>query len=121
MRLGDQNLASNVDGAEPEDYDIESFIKHDDFDHLTKENDIGLIKLANNVKFSKFIRPACLQQLNRIDGEISIVTRWFGSETLRRLTMNISPPASCYSIYDGDLFKTQICATGFVCKLKFIE
>lgn len=61
MRLGDQNLATLDDGAEPVDYEIEEFIKHENYSRRNGADDIALIKLVKNVTFTDFVRPACLQ------------------------------------------------------------
>jgi hypothetical protein len=63
VRLGDQNLAKDNDGASPVEYKIKQFIKHEKYNSRTKENDIALIELEKDVRFNtSFIRPACLQQ-----------------------------------------------------------
>lgn len=63
VRLGDQNLAKANDGAQPVEYDIEKpLIEHEDYNMGYRTNDIALIKLAKNVIFTDFIRPACLHQ-----------------------------------------------------------
>jgi hypothetical protein len=62
VRLGDQNLRKTDDGADPVDYNIKRFIKHENYKKSLKENDIALIELVTSVNFTKFIRPACLKQ-----------------------------------------------------------
>lgn len=62
VRLGDQNLASDTDKAQPVDYSIKKIIVHPEYNRFTKLNDIALIELNEEVKFTNFIRPACLQQ-----------------------------------------------------------
>lgn len=62
VRLGDQNLATTGEGAQPADYKIKDLTKHNDYKSRTKENDIALIELTKNVVFTDFIRPACLRQ-----------------------------------------------------------
>jgi hypothetical protein len=74
VRLGDQNLASSNDGAEPVDYSINRFISHERYDAKTKENDIALIELKSSVTFTEFIRPACLRQSD-ISPKIVIAVR----------------------------------------------
>lgn len=73
MRLGDQNLVSVLDGAEPEEYNVKRCIQHEGYDPFLKENDIGLIELETEVKFSQFIRPACLTQVNYLPGNVTAV------------------------------------------------
>jgi hypothetical protein len=73
VRLGDQNLASSNDGAEPVDYNINRFISHERYDAKTKENDIALIELKSSVTFTEFIRPACLRQSDSFPRKIIAV------------------------------------------------
>lgn len=63
------------DGAKPVDYRIESFIKHPNYNHYSKENDIALIELEKKVIFSAFIRPACLYQQQDFIGMVVAVTK----------------------------------------------
>ena len=60
------------DGAEPEDYEIKRFIKHPQYRIIPNRNDIALIELRKNVKFTDFIRPACLIQDDN-DREYSVI------------------------------------------------
>ena len=62
VRLGDQNLKTRDDGANEVDYAIERFIKHESYSRRSRYYDIAVIKLTQDVTFSKFIRPACLWQ-----------------------------------------------------------
>lgn len=55
-------MATQEDEAEPKEYDVEKFIPHPKYLRSSKQNDIALIKLRENVVFTKFIRPGCLQQ-----------------------------------------------------------
>jgi hypothetical protein len=50
------------DGASPVDYKIKRFIRHENYNRTSKENDIALIELEKSVTFTEDIRPACLQQ-----------------------------------------------------------
>ena len=58
--LGTRSLARKTDKAV--EIDIKIFIKHPLYDSKLNRHDIALIELVNNVTFSKFIRPACLNQ-----------------------------------------------------------
>uniref|UniRef100_I3JIS6 Peptidase S1 domain-containing protein n=1 Tax=Oreochromis niloticus TaxID=8128 RepID=I3JIS6_ORENI len=39
---------------------LENFVCHPDYNHLTNENDICLLKLSAPVKFTDYIQPICL-------------------------------------------------------------
>lgn len=146
VRLGDQNLALSNDGAQPVEYDIKTFIKHANFKRDSKENDIALIELRKDVEFTKFIRPACLQQDNNFANPLVAVnisffkimnlnadqillilqTGWgqiatYNRETskeLLKVSLNKVDMASCNDTHDGDLFETQFCAGGKAGKVR---
>lgn len=76
VRLGDLNLSVR-DNASPEvDVPIEQFINHELYDRETRENDIALIKMTRSVTFTKYIRPACLQQTEEIGKTKAVATGW---------------------------------------------
>lgn len=75
VRLGDLNL--KVKNKNEIDIAIDSFISHEQYNAGTRENDIALIKLAQQVIFNKFIRPACLQQTD-VDAKKRIVATGWG-------------------------------------------
>lgn len=76
VRLGDLNLSVR-DNASPEvDVPIEQFINHELYDRETRENDIALIKMTRSVTFTKYIRPACLQQTEEIGKAKAVATGW---------------------------------------------
>lgn len=75
VRLGDQNLESSDDEAEPADYNIKSTFEHHLHDSFHKQHDIALIELERDVRFTRFIRPACLHQLESIGSVVIAVRR----------------------------------------------
>lgn len=75
VRLGDQNLATNEDGAGPADYEIDQIITHPGYNPRFKENDIALIKLKTEVVFTEFVRPACLYQDSKFIGDVLAVRK----------------------------------------------
>ncbi|XP_053661010.1 serine protease snake-like [Anopheles marshallii] len=107
VRLGDQNLVRDDDGAEPEDYDIKQFIVHPDFKWSAgKYNDLALIETNERVVFTNFIRPACLYTADRLDVSTAIATGFgltedFGpkSDELRKVALNIYDNALCADRY----------------------
>lgn len=64
VRLGDHNIASYRQKSKFVDYVIKEFITHEKYRPSSKINDIALIELTEDVQFTKYIRPACLQQNN---------------------------------------------------------
>lgn len=62
VRLGEHDLSSHDRGSPEIDVAIERFIRHEQYNKESRENDIGLIKLIRDVEFSEWIRPACIAQ-----------------------------------------------------------
>lgn len=87
VRLGDQNLVRQDDGAHPKDVDILTFIRHPNFKRSQGlYNDIALVKLEESVKFTNFIRPACLYDREQVATEQAIATG-FGLTEDRKLIL----------------------------------
>lgn len=55
-------MKSRDDGANEKDVSIAQFIKHERYTSKSRYYDIAVIKLTQDVTFSKTIRPACLWQ-----------------------------------------------------------
>lgn len=51
-------------------YNISRIIPHPDFDPITYLNDIGLIKLADEVEFGEFVEPVCIPDF----GDITVLS-----------------------------------------------
>lgn len=88
VRLGELDLSKNDDGSEPEDYDIDRIIVHPEYRYPQKYNDIALLKLTRTVRFTKFIRPACLYTKETIPERKAIATGWGKTDYLAANTNN---------------------------------
>ncbi|KAF2882272.1 hypothetical protein ILUMI_23892 [Ignelater luminosus] len=73
VRLGEWNTKEDpdcvdtlrTDCADPvKNISVESIIVHEYYHARTKNNDIGLLKLADNITYSDYIRPICLASRN---------------------------------------------------------
>lgn len=60
MRSGEFDVL--VDHGNEAIHEVETIITHNKYRQDTNHNDIALIKLATPIKFSRFIRPACLPE-----------------------------------------------------------
>lgn len=89
VRLGDQNLKSKTDNAKEIDIPILRFIKHESYTLKSSYNDIALIELAQTVRFTKDIRPACLYE-NSQPNEKSVVA----------VSIAIEYVKTCHLIFD---------------------
>uniref|UniRef100_A0A182QVG9 Peptidase S1 domain-containing protein n=1 Tax=Anopheles farauti TaxID=69004 RepID=A0A182QVG9_9DIPT len=107
VRLGDQSLVRQDDGAEPKDYAIERFIVHPEFKWSQgKYNDIALVKMNEQVAYTNFIRPACLYESDTLSAPSAIATGFgltedFGtkSDELRKVSLNIYSNNLCAERY----------------------
>ncbi|XP_058812944.1 serine protease snake-like isoform X2 [Topomyia yanbarensis] len=124
VRLGDQNLMRQDDGAHPKDVDIETYTRHPNFKRNQGHyNDIALIKLVETVRFTNFIRPACLYDRVQTTVEQAIATG-FGltedhgdkSDELLKVSLNIYDNEVCGRGYVNSrqlkkgIMQTQMCA-----------
>ncbi|XP_073841818.1 serine protease snk-like [Musca autumnalis] len=71
VRLGELDFNSDTDDAQPENYYILRIIEHPEYRMNEPYNDIGLIALTSNIKFSRYKHPACLPPVNLIEEQQS--------------------------------------------------
>lgn len=84
VRLGEQNLVREDDGASPIDVAIGNFIRHPEYNRSRGlYNDIALIKLVRSITFTKSIRPACLFDQHQTNARHAIATG-FGLKEYRK-------------------------------------
>lgn len=76
VRLGESNLATRNDGANPVDYRISEIVTHPSYSIGGHYYDIALIKLSERVEFNMNIRPSCLWQTQSISSTKAIATGW---------------------------------------------
>lgn len=75
MRLGELDYNSTQDDAAPVDFTF-TYLRHPDYDHFGKLNDIALVKLDGEVQFNDYILPACLPiPINR-EFEYALAAGW---------------------------------------------
>ncbi|KAL1394705.1 hypothetical protein pipiens_011769 [Culex pipiens pipiens] len=124
VRLGDLDLESEADGADPRDFEIEEFIKHPEYTSRTKYNDIALVRLATPVQINSRIRPACLYQSKEIRQQKLIATGYgamenFGSNAnqLLKVVLDQYTQEACQQAYANDgrplsrgIVDSQFCA-----------
>lgn len=124
VRLGDLDLKSDKDGAQPEDYGIEEFVKHPEYKARTKYNDVALVKLGRTVQFSQMVRPACLYQSMNVKEQKLIATGFGATENfgasanvLLKVPLEQFSLSSCQQQYQNDgrplirgIINSQLCA-----------
>ncbi|XP_064206019.1 transmembrane protease serine 2 [Anguilla rostrata] len=101
-------------------YLVERIITHN-FDSVTNNNDIALMKLRRPLTMSDVVRPVCLPNagLNFAAPEKCWISGWGatssggrGSEVLLEAQVSLIDQTVCNSrrVYDGKITKTMICA-----------
>ncbi|XP_060869915.1 venom protease-like [Metopolophium dirhodum] len=108
-RVGDLNYLSETDDARPMDYQIDQRIVHPDYQKPSLYNDIALFHLDQDVLFSSYVRPICLngdQNWQPSPSNIVIATGWGRiknagptSPDLLRVTLDIIPSSLCKTNY----------------------
>ncbi|XP_076342794.1 venom protease-like isoform X2 [Tachypleus tridentatus] len=125
VRLGDHHLYSDQDFGAPREYRVQSSVQHPQFVRNGFYNDIGLIKLEEQVQFNTFIDPICLptpDEFRPIDlvGQIGTVLGWgttsYGgrnSGALHQVSMPIWDNDDCNRRYFQRITSGFLCA-GFI-------
>ncbi|XP_055849534.1 venom protease-like isoform X3 [Episyrphus balteatus] len=129
VRLGDLNVEIDTDDADPKEYKVKRFLHHPQYNSSLKYNDIALVELEEDVRFTDYIRPACLPYQDFNNHSQLIVTGW-GSKLpaqgnaahLQKAAVEEFEHAECNAIftengtnYEDELIygvqdRTQICA-----------
>ncbi|KAG5871979.1 hypothetical protein JTB14_003104 [Gonioctena quinquepunctata] len=130
VRLGDLDLSTENDVAEPQDFSIKRSIAHHAFKPPSRYNDIALLELDRPVRASVFVSPACLHTQNNLEENPMTATGWGkmehngdSSSHLLKINLDHVEIEKCRKSYtyvskrllpDGILEDTQICAGGII-------
>ncbi|XP_059475732.1 venom protease-like [Neocloeon triangulifer] len=68
VRLGDLEISNDFDGARPQMVLVADRIPHPEYRPPARYNDIALLRLARDVEFNAFVRPACLHRVKELPG-----------------------------------------------------
>lgn len=100
VRLAELDLV--VDDDDQVDFDVEQFIKHPLYSKKQAYHDIALVKLAQDVYFTKMIRPACLWTGNALNTSAAMATGFghteYGgklSDRLMKVQLQVYPSTDC--------------------------
>ncbi|CAH1969972.1 unnamed protein product [Acanthoscelides obtectus] len=121
VRLGALYLSQETSTSE--DYRVADIIVHPNYRYPEKYNDIALIRVERDIKFTKYVRPACLYTKDHISQKAAIATGWgridYAGETSDRLlevNLNIYDNSLCQKAYRNNnglangITSTMICA-----------
>jgi secreted trypsin-like serine protease len=123
VRLGDLDLTRDDDGSIYADYNIRNIIVHPRYRYPQKYNDIALIQLSTVVKFTKFIRPACLYTKLQVEQPQAIATGWGKtdyaaaeiSDKLMKVSLNIYKNERCSQTYQINKHLPQGIKSSMMC------
>ncbi|XP_037891224.1 serine protease 7-like [Glossina fuscipes] len=133
IRLGEHDLNQEMDceykecSDKPRDLNYEDIIIYPDYDHQSHQNDIALIRLADNVNFTLFVLPICLPltetRMNISGGEFLTAATWDrldgNAKVKRHRRVSVVEHTDCvnrYREHDFQLTASQICAASDVSK-----
>ncbi|XP_055587385.1 serine protease grass-like isoform X2 [Uranotaenia lowii] len=140
VRLGEHDKSSEIDcniykntrgkvidrecAKKPVDYEIESFVIHENYQRPMKSNDIGLIRLNRDVEMDDHIHPICLPvtpELRSLQLDRYLVTGWgttenlTGSDVLLSAVVPHVSNAECLKKWQkarARVYDTEMCAGG---------
>ncbi|GAB6030889.1 hypothetical protein CHUAL_007721 [Chamberlinius hualienensis] len=125
VRLGDLDIATDTDNAQPVDFKVLQLIPHADYNPTLIKNDIAIMKLDKPTQFTDLIRPICLPTIasmvsNQFEGTTPFIAGWGtvefrgeSSNVLRQVSLKVTPRATCQSAFDKfkvTISDTQLCA-----------
>ncbi|XP_071865345.1 venom protease-like isoform X1 [Bombus fervidus] len=127
VRIGDLNLKRDDDGAHPIQMGFESKLIHPDYTRNIHNHDIAILRLVEEVPFSKYIHPICLPieeslRNNNFEGYNPLVAGWGAlrfneayTNALMELQLPVVTNAACkkaYEDFDVTITNKVICAGG---------
>ncbi|XP_017783437.1 PREDICTED: serine protease snake-like [Nicrophorus vespilloides] len=107
VRLGDLNLKTTDDEADPQEFLVTKTYKHPLYKRPSKYHDIALIELDRAAVITEFVQPACLYINLNTSHSILIATGWgllsFQGKTadhLQKLYLHHVNNSDCKKAYD---------------------
>lgn len=132
VRLGEWNTSSTRDCTKsgcsdpPVDVAVERIIAHENYDpaNENQHNDIALLRLSNNVRFTDYVKPICLplnERRSTFEGYGMEVAGWGKTESKSesdvklKVTVPVVSQSECRNVFgrvNRRIVDTQICAGG---------
>ncbi|KAG5882464.1 hypothetical protein JTB14_014178 [Gonioctena quinquepunctata] len=108
VRLGDLDLSTDTDEADPQQFTITRIISHPDHQQPSKYHDIGLVELDRSINQTDYVSMACLDTV-RYHQEIAMIATGWGrtefqgdsSSFLLKAKLNIKSHDSCRQTYNS--------------------
>lgn len=76
--MGDNDIGSNVEDADPQIREIVQRIVHPNYEPPSVYNDIGLFRLNASVQFNRFVLPICLNAETQLATEQNVIAVGWG-------------------------------------------
>nr|XP_022908284.1 serine protease snake-like [Onthophagus taurus] len=102
VRLGDLDIASTVELAEPQNFKVQKVFTFPEYDSESFYHDIALIKLDRPVIYTRYVKPACLQSKFELENNNLTITGWgaleFGGQShsyLQKAPLRSLPAENC--------------------------
>ncbi|XP_011206512.2 trypsin alpha-3 [Bactrocera dorsalis] len=98
---------------------VDVIVRHENYNPLTSDYDIALIKLRNQIPFSSSTQPIRMSSISPADGTAAVVTGWGStseggslSPTLQAVTVKVVDPIVCATEYApyGVITERMLCA-----------
>lgn len=109
VRIGDLIFDDETDDAQPETIEISDIIIYPSYNNRLKYNNIALLRLARDIQFNSYARPACLNTELSIPVNKAVVTGWNyqewlgdGNKELSKLTLNLDANEDCTPHYESN-------------------
>nr|CAD7588366.1 unnamed protein product [Timema genevievae] len=116
--VGDHDTSTGTDTNASRLYPISRVIGHQDYNTLSEANDIGLIKVVQDILFSLEVGPVCLpwNYKGSYAGETVEALGWgslqFGGEMsskLQEVGLEVISYQQCLSYYNAGISQSQMC------------
>lgn len=122
VRLGELDLSSENDGSQYKDYPLSRVIVHPSYSPPSKYNDIALLETRDEIQFTQFIRPACLNLNSDIQNGQAVATGWGrtdfaadNSDKLMKVTLNVYTNQRCTTTFPTDVSLPRGVASTMLC------
>lgn len=112
VRVGDLNLESANDFAEPQDIRVVERIRHPEYKRPSEYHDIGLLRLEKAARFNAWVRPSCLPYSLPEAGDDGKATatgwgqvEWAGDQSndLLKVTISLVPQTQCNKSFSSGM------------------
>lgn len=104
--LGDLEINTNTDDADPQEFRIAKFIPHPEYRAPSHYHDIALLRLDRDVLLNPYVRPACLRVDKNLVSNKGVATGWgktqyagVGSNQLLKVTLELFNVRECNESY----------------------